>query len=106
MAADEVVFWAIVGALFSANALASVLVIRSRYYLWPQKLMQCAVVWAIPLLGPIAIWAFLRNQEQADIFDTRAYPEPSEKMVAAEIQNTINDNVGSGAGGAEGGASD
>ena len=56
-------------------------------------------MWAIPLLGPTAIWAFLRSQEHADIFDTRAYPESTKKGVAVEVQNAIHDSFGDGGGG-------
>lgn len=101
------IVWAIVVMLFLANVVVSVLVIRSRYYLWPQKLGQCAIVWAIPLLGPTAMWAFLRSQEHADIFDTRAYPEPTKKGIAVEVQNAIHDSVGDGGGrGGPGGVGD
>jgi hypothetical protein len=107
MITNEVVLWVVLGVLGLANVVVSVLVIRSRYYSWPQKLVQCAIVWAVPILGPTGIWAFLRSQEHADVFDTRAYPEPSQKMVAVEIQNAIHDSFGDGAGGGgEGGGSD
>jgi hypothetical protein len=97
--------WAIIAVLGLTNLLVTVLVLRSRYYSIGQKLAQCAIVWVVPFFGPVAVWSFLRTQEHADIFDTRAYPEPSQKMVAVEVDNAIHDAFGSG-GGAEGGGAD
>lgn len=107
MSTNGLILWAIVVMLCLANVVVSVLVIRSRYFLWPQKLGQCVIVWTIPLLGPTAVWAFLRSQEHADIFDTRAYPEPTKKGIAVEVQNAIHDSFGEGgAGGGQGGGGD
>jgi hypothetical protein len=77
-----------------ANAIVSFLVIRSHFYSVSQKLAQCAIVWLIPVLGPVGVWAFLRTQREWEKYDTRAYPEPSEKMVAVEINNSILDSFG------------
>ena len=57
MSTSERIVWIIIGALCLANVAVSLLVLRSRYYSVPQKLAQCFVLWAIPVLGPIAIWA-------------------------------------------------
>jgi len=107
MNSGEPILWALVTVLALANVLVSALVMRSRYYSWPQKLVQWAMVWLVPVLGATGVWAFLRTQEHADVFDTRAYPEPSQKMVAVEVQNAIHDNFGGGAAGSgEGGGGD
>lgn len=86
------------------NLAASVAVIRSHFYSPAQKLAQCLIVWLVPILGPVGIWAFLRAQHGWETYDTRAYPERSQKMVAIEINNAINDGFGSG--GAHGGNAD
>jgi hypothetical protein len=106
MSTSEQTVWIIIGALSLANVVVSLLVLRSRYYSVPQKLAQCFIVWAIPLLGPIGIWALLRAQGHAEIFDTRAYPEPTQKAVAVEVSNAIHDSFGGDGGAAGGGGGD
>ena len=103
MKIEAFITWGTVGALVLANLVSSFLVLRSRYYSPGQKLAQCAIVWAIPLAGAVGIWAFLRAQEHADVFDTRAYPEPSQRAMAAEIDNAIHDSFDAGGGGDGGG---
>ncbi len=83
-------------ALFLINLYVSILVIRSHFYSGTQKFAQCLIVWLIPIFGPAGIWSFLRAQYKWEKYNTRAYPERSEKMVAAEINNAINDNFGGG----------
>jgi cytochrome bd-type quinol oxidase subunit 2 len=96
--------WIIVGGLCLANVVVSLLVKRSRYYSAWQKLAQYTIIWLLPLIGAVAIWAFLRAQEDAEVFDTRAYPERSKKAVAVEIEHAIHDSAGGGSHG--GGGSD
>ena len=100
---DASILWGIIGVLSIANLVVSAFVLRSRYYSIGQKLAQCFLVWLLPIVGTVGVWVFLRTQEQGNIFDTRAYPEPSEKMVAAEVDSTIHDSFG---GGGEGGGGD
>ena len=77
------------------NLVISVLVIRCALYSPLQKLSQCAIVWFIPVLGAVGVWAFLRSQYNWRKYDTRAYPERSEKMDPADF--------GSGSSGGGGG---
>jgi hypothetical protein len=91
--------FALLGAACLVNLAVSVLVIRSRLYSPVQKLLQCLLLWLIPILGPVGIWAFLRAQHRWEKYDTRAFPEPSEKMVVVEINDAINDSAGVGADG-------
>ena len=83
--------WIVLGSLFLANAVVSLLVARTPYYSTFQKLVQCSIAWLLPVLGAVAIWAFLRTQEHGEVFDTRTYPERSKKGVAAEVQNAIHE---------------
>jgi hypothetical protein len=92
-------FLALLGAACLINLAISVLVWRSRFYSPAQKLLQCLLVWLVPILGPVGIWAFLRAQHRWETYDTRAYPEPSEKMVVIEIDGTITDSVSAGSNG-------
>lgn len=87
------------------NLYISILVIRCAFYSTAQKLVQCLIVWLIPIIGPIGIWSFLRAQYNWQKYDTRAYPEPSQKMVAVEINNAIHDSFPD-SGGANGGGGD
>lgn len=82
------------GALTIANLWVSVSVIRSPFYSAGQKLAQCLIVWLIPLLGVIGIWAFLRAQYNWQKYNTRAYPERSEKGVAVAVQDAIHESGG------------
>ncbi len=76
---------ALLGLVLLGNFAVSIQVLRSRYYSTPQMLVQCGIVWLIPILGAVGVWAFLRSQHGWDKYDTRAYPEPSEKMVVTEL---------------------
>lgn len=86
----------LIGVPLIINLLVSILVVRSPFYSLGQKLTQCAIVWLIPLFGAIGIWAFLRAQYDWKKYDTRAYPEPSQKMIAIEISDAIHGNFGDG----------
>lgn len=88
---DPSVLW-LACILGSANLMVSFLVARSTFYSPVQKLAQCLIVWLVPILGAVGIWAFLRAQYNWKRYDTRAYPEPSKKMVAVEIENSIHDS--------------
>jgi hypothetical protein len=90
------VMLALLGAALLVNLIVSVSVIRSPFYSGTQKLAQCAIVWLVPLLGPVAIWSFLRAQHGWRAYDTRAYPEPTKKMVAVEINDAVIGNLGGG----------
>lgn len=85
---------ALLGVTCLINLIVSVSVIRSPFYSGTQKFAQCAIVWLVPLLGPVAIWSFLRAQHGWEKHDTRAYPEPTTKMVAVEINDALIDNLG------------
>ena len=82
------------GALAVANLWVTVSVIRSPFYSGGQKFAQCLIVWLIPLFGAIGIWAFLRAQYNWQKYDTRAFPESSEKGVAVEVQDVIHESGG------------
>lgn len=79
----------VAGVLCAANLTVSYLVIRSPFYSRGQKAAQCVIVWSLPILGPIGVWAFLRSQFGWAKYDTRAYREPSEKMIAVEVDDAI-----------------
>lgn len=87
------------------NLYISIIVIRCPFYSPTQKLAQCLIVWLIPIIGPVGIWSFMRAQYNWQKYDTRAYPEPSQKMVAVEINNAIHDSFPD-AGGSDGGVGD
>jgi len=53
-----------------------------------QKAAQCSIVWLVPIIGAVGIWAFLRSQYNWNKFDTRAYLEHSEKMVLLELDKS------------------
>jgi hypothetical protein len=79
----------LIGALSVANFVVSVAVARSHYYSSRQKVVQVLLVWALPLLGAVAVGVFLYSQRDNEMFDTRAYPEPSEKAVGYTIHESI-----------------
>lgn len=94
MAAPLTLALVLFGTLVAINLAVSVNVIRSSFYSPFQKTAQCAIVWLIPLIGPVAVWAFLRSQYKWEKYDTRAFPKPSEKGVAIEVDNAIHENHG------------
>ena len=83
-------------AIVATNVYVSCRVLRSQYFSTGQKLAQCLLVWLIPVLGPVGVWAFLRTQVGWEKYDTRAFPEPSEKMVVVEVSDSIMENLGGG----------
>jgi len=93
----SIVFW-LTFALGGANLVVSLMVVRSQVYSPFQKFAQCLIVWFVPILGTVGIWAFLRSQYNWKKYDTRAYPEPSQKMVAVEVNNAVHDSFGDAGG--------
>ena len=91
------VFW-LACALGAANLVVSFMVIGSQFYSPVQKSAQCLIVWLVPILGAVGVWAFLRTQYNWKKYDTRAYPEPSQKMVVVDINNAIHDSFGDAGG--------
>ncbi|AXS80630.1 hypothetical protein HYN24_11725 [Dechloromonas sp. HYN0024] len=81
-----------------ANVVVSVQVIKCPMLSAFQKAAQCSIVWLAPIIGAVGIWAFLRSQYNWNKFDTRAYPEHSEKMVLLELDKS--EHVGSNHSGA------
>ncbi|RIX41985.1 MAG: hypothetical protein D3M94_19245 [Rhodocyclales bacterium GT-UBC] len=75
-------------AIVSIDLAVSLQVLRSPMFSATQKTAQCAIVWLLPIIGPIGIWAFLRSQSDWKTFDTRAYPEHSEKMVVPTLDQS------------------
>ena len=49
--------------LVIANAWVSWRVHRASVYEPRQKTLQLALVWLVPVLGPLSVWLFLRNAE-------------------------------------------
>jgi hypothetical protein len=85
-------------AIGIGNLAVSVALLRSRFYSRLQKLAQLAIIWFIPLFGAVGIWAFLRAQHNWEKFNTRAFPEGSQKGVAVEVQSAIHSSLGGGGG--------
>lgn len=88
----SIISLAAIGIVALANIRVSALVIRCPMFSSFQKLAQCAIVWFVPLLGAVGIWAFVRSQYNWAKYDTRAFSEGSEKMVLVEL-----DKAGHGA---------
>ena len=80
---------AVLGALFIANLGVSVAVWRANYFNSRQKFAQIGVVWLLPLLGAILIGVFLYSQRDNPAFDTRTFPETSQKAVAFTIGESL-----------------
>jgi H+/Cl- antiporter ClcA len=79
----------VLSSLLLANIAVSVAVMRSHYYSGRQKLSQVLLVWLLPLLGALVVGVFLYSQRDNAMFDTRAYPEPSEKAVALNMHQPL-----------------
>jgi hypothetical protein len=77
-----------IGAIVLANIRVSVQVINCPMFSSFQKVAQCSIVWFAPLLGAVGIWAFVRSQYNWANYDTRAFPEHSEKMVLVELDKS------------------
>jgi cytochrome c-type biogenesis protein CcmH/NrfF len=79
----------LLAALVVANLGVSVAVIRARYYSPPQKLAQVLLLWLAPVVGAIGIGVLLYSQRDNTKFDTRSYPDPSEKAETYTIHESI-----------------
>ena len=90
----------LIAILVGANLVISISLVRSRFYSPVQKLAQGAIVWLVPIFGVIGIWAFLRSQHNWEKYDTHAFPDPSQKAVAVEVESAIHGDSG-GAGASE-----
>lgn len=77
-----------IGAIALANIRVSVLVINCSMFSSFQKVAQCSIVWLVPVIGAVGIWAFVRSQYNWTKYDTRAFPEDSEKMVLVELDKS------------------
>lgn len=96
MLTDKTMLEYTAAALALANLWVSFSVIRSPFYSAGQKVTQCLIVWFIPLFGAVGIWVFLHSQYNWQKYNTRAFPERREKMIAVEIDNAIHDSFGDG----------
>ncbi|GAB4060874.1 hypothetical protein [Uliginosibacterium sediminicola] len=86
---------AVVGLLCAANLWVSISVGKCQFYSPLQKSVQIAIIWLFPILGCVCVWSFLRAQYNWQMYDTRAFPEPAEKMRPIEIEDAL--QVGSNA---------
>jgi hypothetical protein len=89
LSALSIISLAAIGAIVLANIFVSVLVIKCPMFSSFQKAAQCSIVWLIPLLGGVGIWAFVRSQYNWAKYDTRAFSEYSERMVLVELDNSV-----------------
>jgi hypothetical protein len=86
---------AVAAVLLPGNCIVSVYAVRSPYFSALQKAAQCLIVWALPSLGPIFVWNFLRTQ------DNRA-AKRSGPSITVGYDNTIvvtdssHDSIGGG----------
>jgi hypothetical protein len=76
---EQAIAIALVSTHVVANIGVSMFVWRSHYYSRQQKLVQCAIVWLLPVLGVVAVGVFLYSQRDNDMFDTRQYPHRNEE---------------------------
>lgn len=81
----------LLAALGALNLAVSFPLLTSPFYSTEQKAVQLAVVWLLPVVGAVLILSFLRAQFKWKKQDTRTYPEPSEKMVLTELDNSAHD---------------
>jgi hypothetical protein len=71
--------------LLIANVAVTVAVTKSVFYSGRQKLFQSCIVWLAPFVGALGVGMFLYSQRDNPTFDTRAYPERSEKASLISI---------------------
>ena len=81
MSAGSTVAIVILCGLLLANIASSIAVARAPYFSMRQKVAQCLLVWIVPVVGAITVGVFLYSQRDNTTFDSRAFPERSEKAV-------------------------
>ena len=86
--------WLSVGVLVTANVLVTFFVVRSLLFSSAQKLAQCALIWLVPVLGCIGVGIFLYSQRDNPLYNTRAYPEHSEKANLSLVEPAIHNIEG------------
>lgn len=84
MVGNSVILIALI-ALAAVNAAVSIAIIRSGYYERRQLIAQVAIIWLIPMMGAVLVGIFLRVQRETSTFDTRAFPERSEKALLTDL---------------------
>jgi hypothetical protein len=72
---------------------------RSGFYTKPQVIAQCAIVWLIPLFGPLLVWAFLRSQYHWQKLDTHFTGETYDGLAADAFDGSTHGDPGGDAGG-------
>ena len=76
-------------SLLAADIWVTIAVSRSVYYSRRQKNVQTCIVWLVPLAGALLVGVFLYSQRDNPLFDTRTYPEPSEKATPITIEASL-----------------
>jgi len=89
MHAYEVVAILLLVSVLAADIWVTIAVSRSVYYSRRQKRIQVCIVWLVPLAGALLVGVFLYSQRDNPVFDTRAYPEPSEKATPITIEASL-----------------
>jgi ABC-type transport system involved in multi-copper enzyme maturation permease subunit len=79
----------LLGTLLVANVVVSIAIAGAVYYSPQQKIAQILLIWFVPLIGAIGVGVFLYSQRDNEMYDTRAYPEPSEKAIAYTIHESV-----------------
>jgi hypothetical protein len=89
MHAFEVIAVFLLISVLAADIWVTIAVSRSVYYSRRQKKLQVCIVWLVPLVGALLVGVFLHSQRDNPMFDTRAYPEPSEKATPITIEASL-----------------
>jgi hypothetical protein len=82
------------GVLALIDTIVCAFVVRSSYHSPRQKLMQCAIVWLIPIIGPLVVAVFLYSQRDAPSDGTRSYHEPDDAPAWAAPDPFLHDGHG------------
>ena len=93
-----VLIFPIVSALAVIDAIVCIFVMRSPYHSSRQKLIQCAIVWLLPIIGSLVVAVFLYSQRDPPSRRIPSDHEPDKTPAWAAPDPFLHDGHGHGSG--------
>jgi hypothetical protein len=73
--------------LLIANVWVCIAVLRSSIYSQRQKVLQCSLVWLLPVFGPIIVWSLLRSLAETIPTKNAFDPQSDQGVSGIEFQH-------------------
>jgi len=86
--------WIGAGALATANLGVCISVVRSDWYSSSQKIVQCALIWLLPIIGVIVVWSLLHTHSEMERRDRAFQPQQDQGVSGPEFQHPNTPSMG------------